>query len=172
MSKPFQITVNQSVSELKALRRKAGELIGKRIQMLIEIKKHEGKDLSKRLLSDMTGINHNSITKWRRAYLKDGIDALLVHGRKGGYKKQIISAENKVRIQDKLNDPKNGIRGYVEFQSWVKKELGVDIKYVTLHKYCQRNFGTKIKVARKSHVKKDEGQVEAFKKTSRTSVRK
>lgn len=172
MSHPFQIIVKESIIELKALKRKAGELIGKRIQMLIEIKKHEGKDLSKRVLSDLTGINHNSITKWRKVYVKDGIETLLVHGRKGGYKKQVISSENKLKIEAKLQDPQNGIRGYVEFQVWVKKELNVDIKYVTLHKYCKRNFGTKIKVARKSHVKKDNEAVAAFKKTSLKNVKK
>ena len=32
-------------------------------------------------------------------------------------------------------------------------------------KYCMRNFGSSVKVARKSHVKKDEQAVNAFKKT-------
>lgn len=172
MALPFEITVKESLIELKKLKRQSGELIGKRIQMLITIKKNEGKHLSKRNLSELTGINHNSIVKWRQIYTKDGIEKLLVHGRNGGYKRQVISAENKIIIESILNDPKNGIRGYVELQQLIKKKLDIDIKYVTLHKYCQRNFGTKIKVARKSHVKKEETEVISFKKTSQKGVQK
>jgi hypothetical protein len=40
------------------------------------------------------------------------------------------------------------------------------VKYKTLYSYVRLNFDTKIKVARKSHVKKDEQAVEDFKKTS------
>ncbi len=72
----------------------------------------------------------------------------------------------------KLKDPKNGIRGYTELLEWVRKELFKDMKYITLVKYTQRHFGSKIKVARKSHVKKDEEAVAAFKKTSVKNVRK
>ena len=63
----------------------------------------------------------------------------------------------------KLNDPKNGIRGYSELLEWVKEELGKDMKYITLVKYTEFHFGSKIKVARKSHVKKDEEAVASFK---------
>jgi hypothetical protein len=65
-----------------------------------------------------------------------------------------------------LKDPKNGIRGYSELLQWVKTELSKDIKYITLVKYAERHFATKIKVARKSHSKKDEEAVNTFKKTS------
>lgn len=46
------------------------------------------------------------------------------------------------------------IRGYTELLEWVNKELHKDMKYITLVKYTERHFGSKIKVARKSHVKR------------------
>jgi len=46
------------------------------------------------------------------------------------------------------------------------------LKYITLVKYTERHFGSKIKVARKSHVKKDDLQVESFKKTSVRNAKK
>ncbi len=46
------------------------------------------------------------------------------------------------------------------------------MKYITLVKYTKRHFGTKIKVARKSHVKKDEEAVATFKKTSVKDAKK
>lgn len=172
MALPFQLTVKESIQELRLLQRKKGELISKRLLMLIEIKKHEKTGISKRNLSTITGINHNSIVKWRNVYAKEGIGPLLTHGRVGGFKKSVITAEEHKKIEKKLNDPKNGIRGYVELLEWVNKELSKDIKYITLLKYTERHFGSKIKVARKSHIKKDDEAVSDFKKTSVKSVRR
>lgn len=172
MSLPLQITVTQTIPELRKLQRSSGQLISKRLLMLIEIKRHEKMGISKRALSLITGINHNSIVKWRKLYNLSGIEPLLTHGRVGGFKKSVISKEEHNKIEMKLNDPKNGIRGYTELLEWVNKELSKDMKYITLVKYAQRHFGSKIKVARKSHVKKDEEAVATFKKTSVKNAKK
>ena len=166
MALPLQISIKETASQLKALQRQHGELIRKRLLMLLEIKKHEKTGISKRDLSAITGINHNSIVKWRKMYNANGIDSLLKHGRIGGFKKSVISKEEHKQIEKLMKDPKNGIRGYSELLEWVNKEFSKDLKYITVLKYVQRHFGTKIKVARKSHVKKDLEMAEALKKTS------
>ena len=61
-----------------------------------------------------------------------------------------------------------GLAGYVELQEWIEKEFKKELKYNTILKYAIKNFGSKVKVARKSHVKKDGESVITFKKTSRT----
>jgi transposase len=170
MALPLKITVTETIKELRALQRKNGELINKRLLVLIEIKKHEKTGISKRDLSEITGINHNSITKWRRVYNEFGIAPLLSHGRVGGFKTSVVTDEEHLKIEAKLNDPQNGIQGYKELLEWVKTDLLKDMKYITLVKYAQRNFGSKIKVARKSHVKKDESLVVDFKKTLSTNA--
>ena len=63
MALPFQITVKQTIPELRKLQRSHGELIGKRLLMLIEIRKHEKTGISKRELSRITGINPPPIRK-------------------------------------------------------------------------------------------------------------
>lgn len=172
MAYPLKITVQESIKDLKSLQRQYGELIGKRLRVLIEIKRHEKMGISKRELSAITGVNHNSIVKWRQMYNEGGLASLLVHNRQGGYKKSVIPQQAHDKIEQKLKDPENGISGYVELVEWVKEELSLDIKYITLLKYTQRHFGAKIKVARKSHVKKNEEAVSAFKKTSVGNVSK
>lgn len=164
MSLPKPILIKESLSELKELQRKSGHLIAKRLQILIEFKKNEETGISKRAVSDKTGINHNSITKWRNIYLRNGISAFLRHGRIG-FKKSVIDSSSHKAIEKKLKDPRNGLRGYKELQQWVCDALNLQVEYSTLVKYAIRHFGTKIKVARKSHVKKDENSVNAFKKT-------
>lgn len=166
MSKPTIIKVKECVKDLKALQRKHGSLIGKRLQILIVIKQNDKESLSKRELSQQTGINHNTILKWRKIYNQQGIAPFLEHGRKGGFKPSVVSPSEHKKIESILKNPKSNIRGYKELLDWVQKELNKDMLYITLVKYAERHFQSKIKVARKSHVKKDETKVEAFKKTS------
>jgi hypothetical protein len=71
-----------------------------------------------------------------------------------------------------LNQPKNALRGYKELMHWIKDECGKEIKYTTVVEYAKRHFGSKIKVARKSHILQDEIAMETFKKTSDSSFKK
>jgi transposase len=170
MSFPKVIEIRESTTELKALLKSSIPLIAIRIRCLLEIKKHPN-GISKRELSEVLGVNPNSVQTWRTLYLQGGIDAITSHN-KIGHKPNILSKEEHLRIENKLKDPKNGLRGYVELQDWVEKELNKTIKYNTLLKYSIRHFGSSVKVARKSHVNKDMDKVEDFKKTSVKSVKK
>ena len=77
----------------------------------------------------------------------------------------MFTKEEREKIYKKLSDLKGGIRGYKELLFWVEEELGKTVKYNSLMVFCRNQFGTKIKVARKSHIKKDHKAVETFKKT-------
>lgn len=149
MAYPIKLHVRESMQELKALqRKKKAELITKRLRVLMEIKRHGETGISKRQLSSITGVNHNSITKWRRMYAKYGIPPLLKHGRVGGFKSSILSKETHRALEKRLRDKNNRMKGYTELLAWVKKELNLEVKYITLVKYVQRNFGARIKKIR------------------------
>lgn len=171
MSLPKIIKVKESLQELKAELKKVSPLIAPRIKAIIEIKKNEATGISKRALASIVGVDPNSIQTWRTIYFQGGIDALVKHNKKG-FKPSVFSKQEHLAIEKKLRDPKNGLRGYVELLDWVTNEFNKPIKYNTLLKYSVKNFGSKVKVARKSHVKKDEDAVVSFKKTSVKSVKK
>jgi transposase len=84
----------------------------------------------------------------------------------------ILTDEEHELIKTKLNDSNNGLRGYVELLDWIEITFKKEMKYNTLLKYANREFGASVKVARKSHVKKDDAAVSTFKKTSLKSVKK
>ena len=172
MALPKQIIIKEDLLTLKTHAKNGNDLIKKRMRLLIELKKGNPNGQSKRVLSNKLGINHNSIVKWRNLYISKGIEELLKDGRKGGFKPSVITKEEHEKIKTLLNDKNNGIVGYTELLNWVGKELKKEIKYITLVKYVERNFGTKIKVARKSSVKKDLNAVESFKKTSPKNAKK
>lgn len=172
MSSPKTIQVKESFKELKQLLKKSSRLIVPRIRMLIEIKNHEGVGgISKRNLADVIGVNHNSIQTWRTLYIEGGIAKLTDYIKNEG-RPTILSKEEHLAIEKKLNDSKNGLRGYVELLDWVESSFKKEIKYNTLLKYTNREFGASVKVARKSHIKKDDQAIATFKKTSVKSVKK
>lgn len=171
MSFPKSVIVKESISELRKLQKKSIPLIANRIKVLIEFKKHEKAGISKRDVSINTGLNHNSVQSYRTLYLKGGLALLMQYEKKEGRPAIISKAEHK-QIEAKLKDPKNGLRGYTELQNWIEKEFNKSIKYNTLLKYSVRHFQSKVKVARKSHVKKDAEAVENFKKSLVKSSKK
>jgi transposase len=115
-------------------------------------------------LSLKLGVSAGSIQKWKKTYLDGGLDALLEHGRKGSVSKIFCEEERKF-LSETLSNPRNGIQGYRELRKIMSAHFGREFSYPTLVGYCKRNFGSRIKVARKSHVKKDENAVSDLKKT-------
>lgn len=171
MAKAKIIHVKESIKELKTLQKNQPLTIVKRLHMLVELKKNGALGISKRHLAKLIGVDPNSIQKWRGIYLKEGIFGIVSHGRIG-FKPSLISKEEHKKIEKKLNQPKDALRGYKELVQWVKNELGKEIKYTTMVEYAKRHFGSKIKVARKSHVLKDVLAVNTFKKTLDRSSKK
>jgi transposase len=164
MSSPKQIKIEESIGQLRKLQKGAIPMIANRIKALIEFKKNEKTGISKRAVADNIGVNHNSVQTWRKLYEQGGISAILYYQKQTGRPSEITDNEH-LQIEKKLNDPKNGLRGYVELLSWMETEFNKTFKYNTVLKYSYRHFQSKIKVARKSHVKKDEEAVSTFKKT-------
>jgi hypothetical protein len=171
MSKALITPVKESIQELKIILRASIPFIQPRIKLLLVMKKLGNEPVSKRELMDQTGLCSYSVHKWRTLYLKGGIDNLLKHNKKG-FKPSKLTSEQHKKLEIKLKDPENGIRGYKELQDWVLSEFKSEIRYNTLLKYCVKNFGSKVKVARKYHAKKDNELVTTFKKTSLKPARK
>jgi putative transposase len=123
----------------------------------------QGKAMGKQALADALGVNHNSAQRWKQRYEQSGIDCLL-EDRRGGYKPSVIDEDTAKAIQIKLSNATQAPRSYKELQQWVHEHYINGIKYSTLNSYVKRKWKAKLKVARKSHIKKSEQAVEVFKK--------
>ena len=167
MAHALNIPVKESLKELKVLLKSSSTMMQPRLRMLVEIKKRQGEGVSKRALMDTIGVCSQSIQNWRSAYKTGGLESLMKSGGKGkAGKPSVFTKEEHKAIEAKLKDAKNGLAGYVELQQWVAKEFNKEVLYNTLLKYSMKNFGSKVKVARKSHVKKNAAAAVTFKKTS------
>ena len=111
-----------------------------------------------------TKANRDSIRNWKNIYRTHGISGLLKDNR-GGKRPPAINGEQKLQLQQKLSDNKKGFTSYKEAVAWINTTFGLQMKYHAVNKYLKRNFGTKLKVGRKSHINKDDNAAALFKKT-------
>lgn len=164
MAKALEIIISEEPEELQKLYRKTRcATVKKRLKLLVTIKKRSPEMLSKNELAGLCKCDPNSVNNWRKLYLTGGIDAVMQHNWKGTSSKH-VTEELYGELEKKLKNPVNGLAGYRELMRWMETEYGISIKYTTLYEYVKRNFGSKIKVARKSHIKKKEEDMPAFKK--------
>lgn len=171
MSSPKTFVIKESESEIKKLIKNSNSMIAKRLHALLIFKRNQSSGISKRLVADEIGVNHNSIQTWRSLYIKGGIKMLMSHSNTG-YKPSKINAEQELALKEKLNNPQNSIVGFTELLDWFENTFQTNINYKTFHGFVVRKFNAKIKVARKSHIKKDVQAGEDLKKTSVKSVKK
>jgi transposase len=171
MSAPKTFKIKESESELKKLMKSNQPMIAKRLHALLLFKRHQDIGISKRLVAAEIGVNHNSVQTWRSLYIDGGIKLLMAHSNTG-YKPSKITSKQEESLKKQLNNPLNGMVGFVELLDWFNKTFETSINYKTFHGFVVRKFNAKIKTARKSHIKKDDQAVEAFKKTSNRSVKK
>lgn len=155
MALPLTVPVKESVKELKRLLRRSSAMNHPRLKMLIEMKKAGEGGISKRALKEKIGVSGQSIQTWRTAYKKGGIDKLLSNRLKGkAGRPSVFSRKEHKRLKEKLEDPDNGLQGYVEMQQWIREQFDKEVKYNTVLKYSARHFGSRVKVARRATSKR------------------
>jgi len=100
---------------------------------------------------------HNSVQKWRKAYIVGGIEKMLEYNM-GVFKPTLITTEVHKKIEEKLTNPLEAFRSFEELRQWIDKDFVPDIKYHAVNKYVKHKFGAKLKVARKSHIQKEKNK--------------
>lgn len=163
MARPKSFEIKEGKGEITRLISVHGAACTKRLMALRVFKEHEATGISRRRVSEILGVDANSVDTWRNAYIDGGMEGLLRHGFKGNRYSEVSLYHEMLKA--KLERPDNAIQGFVELLEWFNRENGTDIPYTTLNSYVKRHFGASVKMARKSHVKKDLAKVADFKKT-------
>ncbi len=116
-------------------------------------------DIGKKL-----GRTEKTIRDWTKEYVSFGLSTLL-EVKSGGNNTRTISEKAQNFIAEKVLDANTTISSYVELQLLIEEELKEKVAYGALYSHCRRNYHSKkLKLARKSHHKKDEKAEELFKK--------
>ena len=165
MPKKISIIVKESVRELRNLQlnQTNPSLLG-RIQMLILLKSEQY--IYQTDLAEALDYSLGAVHIWINKYKEKGLEGLLAFKR-GGKRPAAINGEVYNKVKAQLENPNNQITSYAELQSYISA-LGVDIKYKALYKFVNEHFKARLKVGRKSNIKKDEAAVAVFKNDTRT----
>ncbi len=167
MAKTIDIQVFETEKELQSiLRTTKSKLVEKRVKALLLVKK--GKCRYTQEVAVKIGVTRKTIYNWFEAYKGQGIKKLC-EVNQGGNNTPLLSQATIVKIDELLNDPYSTITSYVELVS-ILEETQDNLTYAAIYQHCKRKHKSKLKVARKSHHKKDEQAVEAFKKTPQLTI--
>jgi transposase len=162
MPKKIAIVVVEDIDFLEKSLSKFHESLKKdRIKTLIYVKTNQyffQSDIAKKL-----GRTEKTVRNWLNDYSKNGFSGLL-QVRSGGNNTRTISDAMILSIEKKITDVKTTITSYVELKLLLEEELNQEIDYGALYSHCRRKYKSKLKVARKSHYKKDENAEAFFKK--------
>ncbi|MFT4535270.1 MAG: transposase [Saprospiraceae bacterium] len=164
MRKYSKLVVNESAEELKILLRKQTKSKNiDRLRSLLFIKLN--KFITRQELADYLGYHIRTMERWLSKYGEGGLDKMLLAERLER-KSHLVDSKVHGAISKRVNDPPTGFSSYVEVKQWLSTNYDLEIEYNTIRSYLIRNFKTKIKQPRKSHIKKDDEAVEAFFKTT------
>ncbi len=166
MPKKIDITIKEDLSFLnKAFSRTQSRLQQDRIKTLLYVaskKYHYQSDIARKL-----GRNEKTIRDWLKLYSTSGFKVLL-NVKSGGNNTRTLSDEVISLIEKKITDANTTITSYIELQLLLEEQTQQKIAYGALYSHCRRKYKSKLKVARKSHYKKDPNAEAFFKNTKRT----
>lgn len=153
--------IKENIDELETmLHRTKNAEMKTRINMLTLLKKQLIK--TRIAVAKHFGFHRNAIGRWLSSYQHGGINAMLEIKSTGAPKGQrTLPQEVIISLREKLKDNK-GFGSYIQIQSLIKNEYGIEASYSTLYKLIRRELQAKPKVPRKSHKEKNEKETNAF----------
>lgn len=162
MAQKSQLSVQESSASLRHLFRTHPVHLHPRIQMLYLIQNKitdSTNDLSAKLLVTTRAIQH-----WKKAYAQGGIKQLLCYERGKHKSNGVITPAINNLIVEKLSSPDAAFTSYIDLQQWLQENHLPTVSYRVVHHHAHTKLNASLKVARKSHIKKDATAVEDFKK--------
>jgi transposase len=163
MGKRSSTIITESLTELQKLLPEQHTLNNsKRLESLISLKTHQFATLE--LLALHLEINPSTLDNWLSIYRAKGIEELLKKKTRNS-SSNIITSQIHKGLEQRLSDPQNSFNGFWDARRWVKQTYGGDVEYQLLCHYMTHKLDARIKMPRRSKIKKDQEATEAFIKT-------
>ncbi len=146
--------INEPLEALQTqLRKEKRAQPKRRLHMLVLFK--TGQAPTRKAAADHLAVHRNTIAEWINTYQNGGLQALLEDQKRGPNSGQrTLSAPALEALKARL-DTTDGFGSYGEIETWLQEEFGIKAKYKTLHRIVRYQLGAKLKVGRRSHVKKN-----------------
>ena len=158
-SKRGKLDYNNEAPEVS--KRHRTEQTGWKKERLLAIKLLLEGELDIEAVAHLVGRHRNSINDWIKLFRNGGIEALLTRG-EGSGRKGKMTAEASAELAEKLKVGEFRTAGQAE--AWLKEKHGIEFGTNSIY-YQLGKLGGRLKVARPSHLKKDEVAASNFKVT-------
>lgn len=104
-------------------------------------------------VAERLGVHRITVHRWLKQYSAGGLAELLKRGRSTG-RPRVIPPAVIAGISQKLSDDSSEFKTYKEIGKWVEENYNISVKYQTLHKHLRYRMKAKLKVPRRSKIKK------------------
>lgn len=143
--------ITESAEELKdLLRRETRGRQKQRLQALYLLK--TGQVHSRTRVGQLLGVGRRAVGEWLDRYETEGLDGLL-EIRTHTNRPRSLTPEQEEALRQKLSEPQ-GFESWGAVQAWVNETFGLELPYTTVYGIAHDEMGARLKVARKSHTKK------------------
>lgn len=161
MTGKLKIEIVESVETLsKLLKQEKNPQKKERIQALYWIKTNLAETIGH--LSALSGKHRTTVSRWLSSYRKGGFLKMVDIYNSSGRKPEIPPEIQQMLINE-LNE-KEGFSSYKEIQTWLYTVHDLDVTYKVVHDTVRYRLQAKLKVPRRSNVKKDVEAEAEFKK--------
>jgi transposase len=107
---------------------------------------------TRRQVARLLGVNRDTVGRWLAAYAQGGISQMVTIAKAPG-KPPLLSEAIRQALRDRLAQPQ-GFASYKAIWQWLQQEYGLAIAYKTVHRFVRYTLRAKLKVPRRSHIKK------------------
>ena len=143
--------IHETPEELKALLTAEGDAQNyQRLQALYLLQTQQAR--TRRQVAHLLGVHRETVGRWLAAYATGGLPQMLTIAKAPG-KVPLLSPAMQQALRDCLSQPQ-GFASYKAIWPWLQHEYGLSIAYKTVHKFVRYTLRAKLKVPRKSHIKK------------------
>lgn len=95
-------------------------------------------------LARTIGVNRITMQRWLKKYRTHGLTGLLKSKRKGG-RKPTITPQVRAVLAQRLKDPQQGFKSYVEIQEWLLQEYNIDASYKAVYSTVRYQLKAQLK---------------------------
>lgn len=143
--------ITESVEELKSLMGQCSQVYQKqRLSMLYLLRSGQAKN--RKQVADLLGVHRTTIGNWLLSYETGGLEKLLERRYPPGAV-PALTEEQRELLRAELREP-DGFSSYKEIQQYISDTFGVNMKYNAVYALVHDKWKAKLKVPRKSHIKK------------------
>jgi transposase len=150
MKKPLP-PIQETPTELQQLLRATRDARHQqRVQALYLLRTQQAR--TRLQVARLLGVNRDTVGRWLVAYTQGGLPQLLTIAKAPG-KPPLLSEAMRQALRERLAQPQ-GFASYKSIWQWLRQDYGLTIAYKTVHRFVRYTLRAKLKVPRKSHIKK------------------